>query len=540
MKSKAVAISSAILVLIVGVVYGNVLNSGFVNFDDPLYLLERVEVHNGLSIESIRWALTSTVEGNWIPLTWFSYLLDVSLFGVNARGHHAVNLLLHLINTLLLLTVMYRMTGFYWRSMVVAALFALHPLHVESVAWIAERKDVLSGCFFMLTLLAYHAYIKSPAFGSYLIVVISFFLGLCSKSMLVTLPFLLLLLDYWPYGRYGRRSDATQTSPTENAGITTTFWHLFLEKVPLFIIAFAVICLTFGAQKRIGAVQAAGHGSMVDNVSAALVNYVTYIHKSLVPINLAVVYPYNTEIPLWQPIVAAMLMLAVIVIAIRFRCEAPYILTGWLWFTGTLVPVVGLVRLGDQSVADRYTYIPLIGLFILIVWGCASTAQMLHVEKRVRYAAAVGGIGVLSWLCWLQVGYWRDSITLFRHAISVTDGNWVAYNKLAEALLENGDISQSLECARESFRINPRNPFVYMTLGLINHQQFNHKQAVTHFSKAVELNPQNAMAHFLLGRSLVLSGDVEGATIEYDVLLNLNAEKAFVLLNGIQQMQRSK
>lgn len=560
---KAILLSCSLLCALTIIAYVNVFTCNFINYDDPLYLLDRPEVASGLTADSVRWAFTTTVEGNWIPLTWLSYLLDVSLFGINARAHHTINLLIHLINTLLLLFALRRLTGCYWRSAVVAALFALHPLHVESVAWIAERKDVLSGFFFMLSLLAYHSYVVSPSIRRYLTLVVVFALGLSSKSMLVTLPFLLLLLDYWPLGRLsgnfefradsGGKNRAKSAEQTFNPGSEQVcsgtadriallpVRHLIAEKIPLLLLALFSMSVTFSAQKQTGALINQAQSPLTDNIANALVSYVMYGYMTVVPTGLAVVYPFSANVPFWQSLLSFLLLAAVTVLVLRTRCRLPYLAIGWFWFLGMLVPVIGIIRIGSQAMADRYTYLPLTGLFIIAVWGSADYAAYRKLGQKYLIAATTVIIGVYAVLTWVQVGYWKNSIVLFTHAAAVREDNWLAYEKLASAFNEKGDLPQALFYAGESMRLFPRNPEIYVISSLIYNRLNQRDRAIVSCIKAIELDPGHEMAHLFLGRNLLFSGDMDGAIREYFILKEMNPVRADSLLKDIaevRQMQR--
>lgn len=525
------------LCILTVLVYGNILTSEFISYDDPLYLLDRSQVWGGLTFESVRWALTSTIDANWIPLTWLSYLLDVSLFGVNAHAHHAVNLLFHLTNSLLLLTAIWRMTGYFWRSTVVAALFALHPMHVESVAWIAERKDVLSGFFFMLCVFAYYSYSIRPSISRYFLVIILYAMGLCSKSMLVTMPFLLLLLDYWPLHRTFLlpRNTCLSTSLSGIPQGRSLCW-LFAEKIPLLCLAVISGVITYNVQKQAGAVVEYSDSTLVENIANAAISYVTYIYKLVVPLNLAVLYPFDFEISPWQPILAVLFLVIVSFLVVRCGREYPYLPIGWFWFAGTLVPVIGIIAVGSHSMADRYTYLPFIGLFLMIVWGGADIAAIKKTKIQIRIGLVIATAALMSALTWVQVGYWHDSITLFKHAIRVTENNWVAYEQLGAVFQVRGDLNQAEIYINESIRIKPRNAGAYTTLGIIFQNRRENDRAVNCFKIALEIDPNYGSAHYELGKNLLFNGDMNGARNELGILQNIDPERAANLMKVISQV----
>ena len=424
------------LSLLIFLAYWPVLSCDFINYDDPFYVTSNSHVKAGLSLDSIRWAFTTFFFYNWHPLTWISHMLDVQLFGLNPLGHHLTSLLLHIANSLLLFILFRKMTGSTWKSASVAFLFALHPLHVQSVAWVTERKDVLSTFFWLLVMLAYTAYANKPKLATYLLCILLFICGLMAKPMLVTLPFVLLLMDFWPLGRL--RRNISISADTANVVRQCSFSHLLLEKLPFAVLAVASSVVTFLAQKQGGAVHEDRLLSV--DVGNALVSYLQYALKMLWPSRLAVYYPYNpAAISAWQVAVALISLLVATALAIRFRRRFPYIAVGWLWYLGTFVPVIGFLRIGEQAMADRYTYIPLIGLFIIAVWGIADLTQQLRIPKAI-IVTVIGTILVAcSLLTNLQTRLWRDSVTLFSHAVAVTENNWIAHKNLAAALAKQGN-----------------------------------------------------------------------------------------------------
>ena len=389
------------------------LGNDYVLLDDPLYVTGNPEVRQGITREGLAWALTANVANNWHPLTVLSHMLDVEVFGLAPAGHHLTSLLLHLANVLLLFAALHRMTAAAFRSALVAALFAVHPTRVESVAWIAERKDVLSGLFWMLALLAYVHYARRPSLGRYLLVALAMALGLAAKPMLVTLPCVLLLLDLWPLGRRGLR-------------------RLILEKIPLFALSAASCAATLSYQETSLAPLEALPWDL--RFSNAVVSYATYLGKAFLPRDLAVFYPFPAEIPVWKAAGAAALLLLLTGLALWRARRSPWLLVGWLWFLGTLVPVIGLVQVGRQAMADRYTYLPFIGLFLAMVWGAAELVERRDVFRPVLGALSVLAILGLAGMTRAQVRHWQDSVALFRHALAATGDNHLARRGLAKAL----------------------------------------------------------------------------------------------------------
>lgn len=423
-----IAIGLAVLTL---AVYWQVRNHQFLNFDDDLYVANNTVVQRGLTGEGIAWAITD-MEVNWHPTTWITYLLDVEFFGVSSRATHLVNVAFHIVNTILLFLLLARITGAVWRSAIVAALFAIHPLHVESVAWISERKDVVSTLFLLLTTWLYVSWTQTKKAGTYALMALCFALGLMAKQMLVTLPFALILLDWWPLKRFDLKRSV-------------------IEKIPLFAITAAGIVMSLIGQKAIGAVaEAIPLGTRLANAIAA---YGKYLWKTIVPAGLAIPYPFepvNTGLAL----ISLLVILGVSAAAFVLREKQPWLFTGWFWFVGTLVPVIGIIQIGAQSMADRYTYIPHIGLFIALVWGIGELAKAPQ-TRQIAAAAAAVVIALLAVIAYRQVERWRDSETLFRHALNTTSNNFVAHLQLADALQVRADYENALDNYRAANKLRP-------------------------------------------------------------------------------------
>ncbi len=428
----------AALALLTLAAYLPTLHNGFVNLDDGLYVTGNPHVQQGITGASVAWALTANVANNWHPLTLLSHLLDCQLFGLDAAGHHAMSLLLHLANVLLLFAVLRRLTGAVWRSAAVAALFAVHPAHVESVAWVAERKDVLSALFWLLAMAAYGRYARHPSLDRYLLVALAMALGLAAKPMVVTLPFALLLLDVWPLERLG-----------------LGWKRLTVEKLPLLALSAASSLVTLRYQRTSLAPLGLDPWSL--RLANAAVSYAAYLGKLLLPRNLAVFYPIPLAIPAGKVAAAAALLAILTALAVRTARKAPWLLVGWLWFLGTLVPVIGLVQVGRQAMADRYTYIPSIGLFVAIVWGIAGLIGESSRRRAIIYkaTAAAVAIALLAAGTWMQAGTWRDSVALYRHALAVTRDNYVAHLGLAKALVAKGDGAGAAEQYRAALALRP-------------------------------------------------------------------------------------
>ena len=484
-KSRVELLICLLLVIVTFAVYWQVRNFTFVNYDDSQYVTENQYVQAGLNYESIIWAFSSNHAANWHPLTWLSHMLDIQLYGMNPGAHHQTNLIFHIANALLLFFVLRKMTGSLWQSSVVAALFALHPLHVESVAWVAERKDVLSAFFWMLTMFSYARYAERPGINRYLPVVGFFILGLMAKPMLVTLPFVLLLLDYWPLRRmqFNPPADDRHSLQQRSPGLL-----LFWEKIPLFILALASSVVSFLAQKSGGALGSMEIYPLTTRVANAIVAYVKYIGKMIWPANLAVFYPHSGSLPAWQVIGAGVLLGFITFVAIRSFRQHPWFVVGWLWFLGTLVPVIGLVQVGLQAMADRYTYIPLIGLFIIVAWGVPQLMVRWRHKDKLLASTTVALFIILSVTSGLQLRHWKNSMTLFKHALDVTDNNYLAHNAFGNVLKEQGKINDNDAMRHYSMALEIRSDYAapHYNIGHTLATQGKHQDAIDHFQKAIQ------------------------------------------------------
>jgi tetratricopeptide (TPR) repeat protein len=487
----------AVLLALTLFVFLPVRHHEFLNFDDPDYVTANAVVRGGLTMKGIAWALTSDAAGNWFPLTWISHMTDVSLFGVDPSAHHLVNVAWHSLSVLLLFSLCVRLTGAVTKSAVVAALFAVHPLHIESVAWIAERKDVLSAACWFLTMHAYVSYARSPDWRRYLATLALFAVGLMSKPMLVTLPVVLLLIDYWPL----RRMDGAKRSVR----------GLILEKLPFFALALASSVVTFVVQQRGGAVQSLDLVPANLRLANAAVTYVEYLVKTLWPVHLAVFYPYPETIPATQVVGALIVLGGVSAAAIRFRARVPYLLTGWLWYLVTLVPVIGIVQVGLQSMADRYTYLPLVGVFVLAVWGIDDL-----VARRRAGAAALAVAAVAAAVIWsvAQLRTWRDDVSLWTQAVEVTSRNAVAHNNLGQAWSTRGDDRRATAEYVEAIAINPNYPLAHTNLGISRGRQGRVDEAITEFQTALRLRPGDADTHLNLALAYEDRHRLQDALIE--------------------------
>ena len=524
-----------ILVLPTLGVYWEVRNFDFVTFDDYTYVAENPNVQSGLSKSGLVWAFTRSHASNWHPVTWLSHMLDCQLFGLNPGMHHLNNLIFHTANTLLLFLVLGRMTGALWRSAFVSALFALHPLHVESVAWVAERKDVLSTLFWMLTMWAYVRYSERPSLTRYLLIFPFFILGLMSKPMLVTLPFVLLLMDYWPLGRL------QSTLPEKGGKLKTpklAVLRLIAEKIPLFVLVALLSVVTFLAQEE--AVQSLDNFHLKARIANGLVSYAAYIRKMFWPNDLSIFYPYPQTLQLWQATASGFFLITMTILFVRMGKRRPFILVGWLWYLGTLFPVIGLVQVGTHAMADRYTYIPLIGLFIMIAWGIPDLLGNWLYRKQVLRISAGLLLVILAVCTWLQVRYWKDSIVLFTHAIDVTDDNWMAHNNIGFPLVQQGRNIEAIAHFSKAVRIKPDYAEAHVNLANSYGLEGRFEEAKQHFFDAIRINPDLADAYMNLGVIFARQGNLDKAINHFAAALRVNPDDATtrLYLNRALQLRR--
>ena len=491
-----------VIALVTFAVYWPVHKYDFVIFDDGLYVTQNPHVQAGLTAASIRWAFTHQYASFWHPLTMLSHMLDCELFGLNPEGHHLTNLVLHTANTLLLFWVLKSMTGALWRSAFVAALFALHPLHVESVAWVAERKDVLSSLFWLLTTAAYLRYVRNGGAKWYSVTLLLFALGLMAKPMLITLPFVLLLLDYWPLNRLTR--------------------YTIYEKLPFFGLSAASSIITFFAQRSAGAVASVALLPLSVRITNAFVSYLRYIEKTIWPADLAVFYPYSGKLSFWFALTSVLVLSVVTNLVIRLAPKHRYLPVGWFWYLGTLVPVIGLVKVGSFAMADRYTYLPLIGIFIIVAWGVSELSDRLKYQKLILGFAAGIVLAALLVCTRIQMGYWHNSITLFEHTLAVTADNNVTHSNLGIALLQNGRLDEAIDHFQQALRLKlgPDSvDVVYCYLGLALARQNKFGEAIDQYQQALKIKPDSATVHNNLGVALQAIGNLDEAIVHYRLAL---------------------
>jgi len=529
------------LVALTVAVFAPVRHFSFVSWDDPLYLAENPVVTQGLTPAGVAWALTSPGQFYWHPLTWLSHMVDVQAFGLDAGAHHVVNLVLHAVGTLLLFLVLRRMTGHAGRSALVAALFAVHPLHVESVAWVAERKDVLSGVFWMLTLGAYVGYVRTPNRARYATLVACFALGLMSKPTLVTLPLVLLLLDVWPLGRIHPAWAADRQGLSPPLQPPTALPRLLVEKVPLFALAMAASAITFLTGFETGAVQDLQTVPVTERLSNAVVSSVTYIRMAVWPNGLAAFYPFR-PIPGGQVLASLLVLAGVSYAAVRLRRRQPYLMVGWLWYLAALLPVIGLVQAGSQSMADRFTYLPLIGLLIAFAWGTGDLLASLRVHRFVAYGLALAVLAAAAGAARVQAGYWRDSETLWRRAVDAVPNNDLAHANLGLVLRDAGRPEQALAHFLEALRIietpdsrtgtgrgTPPPEYaalLHEQIGLLLGRQARWKEAIVHLRDVARLRPGAGDAHHALAQALASDGELDEAIRESREAIRLEPGRA--------------
>lgn len=528
-KSGRVAplIGSAVA-FITFVAFSRVLFNDFVNYDDDMYVTANETVISGLSWDGMIYIILDTATGNWHPMTMLSHMVDSTLFGLNPMGHHLTSLVLHTANTGLLFFALYRMTGMIGPSAAVALLFGIHPLHVVSVAHVSQRKDVLSTFFWLLTMLLYARYVTTGRARNLAGAVATFGIGLSAKSMLVSLPIVLLLLDIWPLQRL------TINQGNRRATIQQTM-RLLREKIPFFALAFVLALVTFAAQRESGATAALQGRPLFFRLQNATVSYVEYLMKTVWPTDLAAFYPYPAQIPLWKFAGAALLLSAATVLAITCLKRRPYVTVGWFWYLITLLPVIGIVQVGAQAWADRYSYVPLIGIFIVLAWGIQDA---IRVKPRLRpplQGAVCVATAILVVLSWIQIGTWRNSFTLWNHAIAVTDNNHIAQCNLGMAYVEAGDLATAEPYFLESLRIEPGFGLakhnlanIYAIRGVQLRQAGRHAEALINFAEALELEPGDYDILVEIGQTYAAAQDYPKAIEAYSAALQRQPESAEV------------
>ncbi|MGD0573648.1 MAG: tetratricopeptide repeat protein [Sedimentisphaerales bacterium] len=532
-KKSFVIFTYFVLILGTLLVFRQVHNFAFVNYDDTDYVYENPHVLNGLTGDGIIWAFTTNHTANWHPLTWLSLMLDCQLFGANPGWMHLVNLLLHIANTLLLFALLRKMTGALWPSAFVAAAFAIHPMHVESVAWIAERKDVLSTLFLLLTLAAYVSYVKRRSLFRYMLTVLLFALGLLVKPMLVTLPILLLLLDYWPLERIRGLRTEDRERKTEGVFQKLSAGQLIAEKIPFIALSLVSSVITFLVQLRGSAVAHIDALSLKARIANAFISYTRYTGKLFWPQNLAVFYPFDADsFAFWQVVMCVLLLLVISIFVICFGRNQKYLPVGWFWFVATLVPVIGFVQVGQQALADRYTYLPYTGLFIMIAWGLPELlSKSKWPQKKIGIGLSMVIVLTTLGICThQQVSYWNNSFTLFSHAIEVTQNNYIAYNNLGVAYNSVGRYQDAIEAYKQTIRIKPDHE-TYFNLGVACGKLGRQQDEVEAYKQAIRIKPDYALAYINLGDAYNNLGRYQDAIETYKRVIIIKPDYAEAYFN---------
>lgn len=521
--SEIIVIAS--LIVVTFAVYWQTKDHDFIVYDDLAFIVQNPHIQSGLNWKAVKWSFTDMKVDYWHPLTWLSHALDIQLYGLNAAGHHMTNVILHITNAVLLFLLLKRMTGALWRSAFIAAVFALHPLNVESVAWAAERKSVLSVLFFILTIRAYVDYAEHPSAGRYVITLLLFALGLMSKPVLVTLPFILLLLDYWPLDRFG-----TLKPPyidEVSGGRAPMSWkavarRLVLEKIPFFALSLSAGFLTVIAHKSIGVVTSLEQAPVTARLSNALTSYVIYLKMMVWPHKLSIFYPYVVDIMTpWKGAAAGIFVAGIFALVIINARRHRYLAVGWLWYFVALLPMIGLLHVGGQAMADRFTYIPLIGVFLIIAWGWEQLVSMLRYNRIVSCVAAALVLPALALGTSSQLRHWQNSAALFEHAVTVTDNNYVAHTNLGSILLDEGRYEEALDHFSKAVSVNPGNAITNYNMGYILTLLRRCVEARPFFLKSLEINPQCAEAHNFIGECLSGRREYAGAISQYREALKI-------------------
>ena len=538
-----IAVAIFLLIAITSAVYGHVIHHQFINLDDPLYVTENSQIREGLSRQGIVWAFTSMHASNWHPLTWISHMLDVHFFGLYAGAHHLISVLFHIANSLLLFMLFLKMTNDFWPALFVAFVFALHPLHTESVAWVSEKKDVLSTFFWLLSMWSYISYAKTPEWKKYVLTLMLFALGLMSKPMVVTLPLILMLIDIWPLKRLSLEAadlvppvinvatskSSSRIKPSKKKAESRLNIRLLLigEKIPFLLLAFISGIITLYAQQK--TISGAASVSLVTRIENALVSYALYIVKTIIPLNLSVFYPWRETIPIWQGLSAVLVITGITVLVLYKRRQYPFLAVGWFWYIVTLVPVIGIIQVGSQAMADRYTYIPMIGLLILLGWGVP-----VLFPKRKPYTASLKAAGIIAVaicipLTFSQVCLWESDVPLWEHAIHLNPDNDLAHNNLGTALEKSGQHDKAIAHYQEAIRIDPGRSLPYRNLGNIFLEMKDPDKAIIYYRKAIAINPDQPEVHYNMGLILADQKNYDEAinALKRAVRINPDYKKAY-------------
>jgi Tfp pilus assembly protein PilF len=562
MDKKQKHLITLLLIVFSLIAFCRIVGNDFINFDDNVFITENNHIKEGFTAQSIKWALTATYPPDfWHPLTWLSNILDWSLFGANASGHHLVSLLWHIGSVLLLFFFLSKTTGSLWPSAFVAALFALHPLRVESVAWAAERKDVLSVFFVLAALNAYAYYVEKHHISKYIFCIILFVLSLMAKPTFVTLPFVLLLLDYWPLGRWHMALNPVKmqinndTSPVKKEGKRShvdsiiekkislpiksrghLIGGLLLEKVPFLFLSLVLTIMVAWQSKQEGILQSLQHLPFLKRVMNAIISYVSYLGNIFWPVDLAVFYPYQYTMPPWQFLGALFILFLISVVVIVYIRKLPFLFVGWFWYLGTLVPVIGLIQGGRQAMADRYTYLPSIGIGMMLVWGIFYLLPREKLRKLILIPAAVIILSGLTFLTWQQCGYWKNNVSLFNHALEATKNNYMAHIHLGIAMAADGKIDEAVSHYRTALQISPNDDITHYNLANALRIQGAEEEAIAHYRETLRINPDYSQAHNNLGIILEAQLKHDEAIYHYLQALRFDPENPGLYFNlGIAQ-----
>jgi tetratricopeptide (TPR) repeat protein len=510
-------------------VYWQILRSDFVNFDDPIYVTENEYVNTGFSWENVRWAFTTGKVSYWHPLTWFSHMLDCELYGLRPGLHHLTNLIIHIANSLLVFLVFRVMTGAVWRSAFVAAVFALHPVNVDSVAWVAERKNVLSTLFWLLTMWAYTGYVRGGGAGRYLVTLLLFVLGLLAKPMLVTLPFVLLVLDYWPFGRLDFWGEGSKIKAGERR---SQIFRLVWEKVPFFVLSGVSVYMSSMSARRLGITTSTGLVPMKLRVTQAFVSYVSYLSKVILPRKLAVFYPYPDSVAVWRSAGAFLFLVFLTFLLVWVLRRKRYLTVGWLWYVGTLVPVIGLVQAGLwPATADRWLYVPAIGVFVVAGWGVGELVGRLRLGRLAALVTAGVCICTLIVCTWIQLGYWRSGFALFTRALEVTKDNHIAHLNLGNEYLREEDTNEAIAHYKRAIELHRDYVEAHYNLGIALGLERRYEEAIEAYLRVLRLKEKHGRTFFYLATALAKTGHVDEAIIYYEKQLEIDAEDMEALSN---------
>lgn len=544
-NKKTVLLIIVFLIVVCLFAFGRIAGNDFINFDDTGFLLENKHIQSGFNVESVIWAF-STIEHNyWIPLTWLSHILDWSFFGSSAGGHHTVSLLLHIGTVMFLFLFLYKSTGNIWPAAFASALFAIHPLRVESVAWASERKDVLSMFFGIATLYAYTFYVESNKLSKYFFCLILFFFALMSKPTMVTLPFVLMLLDYWPLERWHTASSTPHEKRYKLLG------KLVWEKTPFILLTIATCIITYWAQKTVGSVSSASLLPFGTKIFNAIASYVGYLEKTLWPVNLAIFYPYDFSISLLKVFMLGLILIIITAFVLYRIKKMPFLFVGWFWYLGTLIPVIGLVQTGKQGMADRYTYLPSIGIAVMLAWGIPLLIRNKDVRKKIFFPVTIAILSIFATLTWIQCGYWKDSLKIFSHTAQVTNNNYLAYELRGIAYSEKGQFQRAIQDYSkaiqfyEGIQLQHDYSSVFFNRAMAYSSLRQYQPAIEDYNKAILMNSDFAEAYNNRGRIYGQLGQYQLAIDDFNKVIDINPEheKAYnnrgLAFNALRQYQNA-